>query len=254
MNLPLKKLLFNRKILSNDNNKTFIVFDSLVDKDFIQWLKNNYPNSRIILWYWNPVKKTILPDSINDNICEKWTYSLRDSKQFNIKHNTTFYNKEIEIPKINNSEYDIFFIGRDKGRLNKLKSLKKEFNKMNLTSKFHITPTKRYMGYLNKNYEKNITYEKVLNNIANSKGILDILADPTDGLSLRPMESLFFEKKLITNSVYIRKYDFYDPHNIFILGDDNIKNLPKFIKGDYKKISQKIIDKYDFYNWINNFD
>ena len=90
--------------------------------------------------------------------------------------------------------------------------------------------------------------------MAKSRAILDILSNPLDGLSLRALESLFHERKLITNSQTIIDYDFYDTQNVFILGKDNLSDLPSFIKSPYKKIDQVIVDSYDFKNWIKRFE
>jgi hypothetical protein len=102
-------------------------------------------------------------------------------------------------------------------------------------------------------YKKPISYDDVLVKIGKSKAILDYLSDPSDGLSLRPMESIFHKKKLITNSKLIANYDFYRPQNIFILGRDNLSDLPEFLNSPYEEIDKEIIEKYDFKNWLNRF-
>ena len=89
--------------------------------------------------------------------------------------------------------------------------------------------------------------------IAESKCILDYNQEGQVGLSLRPMEALFLERKLITNNTDIKNYDFYNHDNIFILGEDNINEIKEFINKPYKKIDQDIIDYYDFDQWLNRF-
>ena len=68
------------------------------------------------------------------------------------------------------------------------------------------------------------------------------------------MEALFFEKKLITNNKDIKNYDFYNPSNIFILGENNIEDIKEFINKPYEKVEQKIIDYYDFEQWLSRFE
>ncbi|MCH5599705.1 hypothetical protein [Niabella ginsengisoli] len=46
--------------------------------------------------------------------------------------------------------------------------------------------------------------------------ILDFENAEQNGLTFRVFESLYFEKKLITNSKLIYEYDFYHPNNIFV--------------------------------------
>jgi hypothetical protein len=73
------------------------------------------------------------------------------------------------------------------------------------------------------------------------------------GLTLRPMESIFFEKKLITNHLTISDYDFYDKSNIFILGKDDLNNLSYFLKQPYNRLPAKLVDGYDFNTWLKRF-
>lgn len=51
----------------------------------------------------------------------------------------------------------------------------------------------------------------------------------------------------------IANYDFYRKENVFIIGKDDYKDLPKFLNTPYKKIPKKIVDYYDYHNWIKRF-
>lgn len=63
---------------------------------------------------------------------------------------------------------------------------------------------------------------------------------------------MFFNKKLITNNQTIREFDFYDPKNIYILGDKR-ENLIKFILENDANWNSDILHKYSFADWLNNF-
>ena len=93
-------------------------------------------------------------------------------------------------------------------------------------------------------------YYEIIKLVGESKAILDLNNGNQVGLTLRPLEALFFKKKLITNNINIINYDFYSPDNIFILGVDDISNLTIFLNKKYKEIDKKIIEKYDFSNWL----
>lgn len=84
---------------------------------------------------------------------------------------------------------------------------------------------------------------------------ISINKDGQEGLTLRVMESIFFEKKLITNNKKIINYDFYTPENIYILDDlINIDYLDiiKFINTPFQKMEERIIKKYTFEFWLDN--
>ena len=99
-----------------------------------------------------------------------------------------------------------------------------------------------------------MSYDKYLELLSESNCILDYNEKGQSGLTLRPMEALFLEKKLITNNKDIKNYDFYNPSNIFILGENNIEDIKEFINKPYEKVEQKIIDYYDFEQWLSRFE
>lgn len=254
---PKKEIWFNKKY-NLDKFESLIIFDAAVNYDLVKFVKKLYPDKRLIFWYWNPVRNSIDPTLLSSEICEKWSYSPEDCKKYNLKYNTTFYfsglTNNFKGDDINESLYDILFVGRDKGRLSILLDYKEKFESLGLETNFHITPTKWYEKRKNKIYMNDISYNEIINLIKKSKAILDIVQHQSDGLTLRIMESLFFEKKLITNNQTVVQYDFYSKNNIFVLGLDKIDNLLEFIESPYKPIPNHIVEKYEFYTWLDGFN
>ncbi|MHC1684883.1 MAG: hypothetical protein AB6733_18400 [Clostridiaceae bacterium] len=252
LKIPFYHIWYNSDVYRVYNDKIIIMFDATLSDYFIKWIKKKSPSNRYIFWYWNPVRNNRKPLSMKNSFCEMWSYSPVDCTKYKLIPNTTFYFKELHV---NNSEVenDIFFIGKDKGRLPALLELEKKFKSMKLRTYFHITPDKLYHLKTNKIYKKTLSYDVLLGHIGKSKAILDYVEQTDDGLSLRPMESLFFKKKLITNNRLIVNYDFYNSNNIFVLGVDDIDNLTNFLDMPYEEISNEIIEKYDFEKWLYRF-
>lgn len=103
---------------------------------------------------------------------------------------------------------------------------------------------------MNKNL---IKYEVYLQELNKSKTILDVTNQNQDGLSLRVMEALFFNKKLITTNDSIRNYDFYKKENIFILKDGFEQGLKEFLKIPYCEVEKDIKEYYSIENWVARF-
>ena len=102
-----------------------------------------------------------------------------------------------------------------------------------------------------KNKDEEMPYIEIIENILKSKCIIDINQKGQSGLSLRPLEALFFNKKLLTNNKNIFQSDFYHPSNIFILGMDNLERISKFMTEDNVKLPDSIINKYEINNWMD---
>ena len=98
-----------------------------------------------------------------------------------------------------------------------------------------------------------INYSQNLENVRNSKCVLDIVQRGQSGLTLRPIEALLNSKKLITDNVAVERYDFYDPRNIFILGKDDESRIKEFVDSPFVEVPELVIEKYEFGNWLNSW-
>lgn len=228
-----------------------VIFFSTEYIGALRYIKSINPKIRIVFWYWNPVFRSIKPDNVPDNLGEKWSFDRNDSKNFNMKFNTTFYFDNIKLPQ-NNIIYDVVFVGLDKGRRSFINNIKDEMVRNDVNPYFYIVDDdankRSYKGSF-----PTVSYDKYLSIISKSTAILDFVQDGQDGLTLRPMEALFFRKKLITNDASIKTYNFYRQSNIFIIGVDDIKHLKHFLNVPYEPVSDEILMHYDVSNWIKRF-
>jgi hypothetical protein len=238
----------------NELNKyeTVIIHASILTPPVVKYIRKMQPNIRIILWYWNPVDKCVDISKFRKYNCEIWSFDEFDCEKYNLNYNSQYYFKDIVLP-MGAEKNDVFFVGGDKGRTANLIALQEQLNAQDITNYFHITPT----GKLNTNYRDyysgRISYDEVLKHIASCKAIVDYVSEKQTGLTLRPLEALFFKKKLITNDESIRNRDFYKKENIFILGNDEITDLAEFLNKPYKDVNSEIVDQYDFNSWLNRF-
>lgn len=92
-----------------------------------------------------------------------------------------------------------------------------------------------------------------LENIAvlkKSNTVFDMQHDQQSGLTMRTIETLGANRKLITTNKNIKKYDFYNENNILVMEDHNLTAIAEFIKHDYKPINNDIYKKYSLHSWI----
>jgi len=228
-----------------------IIHSGLIAIPIVEYLSKIYPEKRIIVWFWNSINDEKEIRNYQALKCELWSFDKSDCQKYDIKYNHQFYFKTIIFPQ-NIIEWDIFFVGEDKGRLEKILMYEECFKNMGLTVNVNVVNSSNRL-LIKKSYKERMSYSEVLINVSKSNAILDIVKEGQHGLTLRPLEALFFKKKLITDNRDILDYDFYHPQNIFVLGKDDLGQLKQFISSPYVKISNKIIDRYDFSNWIQSF-
>lgn len=234
----------------------FIISSRRASKYAIKYILKKNKNARVIVWYWNIVSK----EEINPKLCKKygaevWTFDKQDALNYEMNFNDTYYFKSLPSRfenKNKNLSNDVFYIGVNKvGRIEILNKLKEIFNKLNIKHKLLLIKSPNSTNKLNYSYSKPLDYIEILKNINNSRVILDLNSANQTGLTLRPMESIFFKKKLITNNKNIINYKFYNKKNIFIIGEDNFENLKTFINEKYTDLDKSIVEYYNFSSWLN---
>ncbi len=232
-------------------NATTIIVFSIEYIEALTYIKSINPQLRVVFWYWNPVFRSLNPNDIPGDLCEKWSFDKNDCELFNMKSNTTFYLDNITLPQ-NSILYDVIFLGLDKGRRSFINDIEDKMVKNGAKPYFYIVDDNANK----RNYKGSfplISYYEYLTIISKSIAILDFIQEGQNGLTLRPMESLFFQKKLITNDVSIKQYNFYNPNNIFIIGIDRIEHLKHFLSLPYQPVSKEILEYYDVTNWLKRF-
>lgn len=236
------KLLLND--WQNDIDKTdiFIMFDCHYMREVAKYIKKIHPSSKIYFYFWNLINEHnqhFLDEGIID---EFWTFDKEDARKYGIRYNSQFYINNIKMenkPKV----VDTFFLGREKERKEIVSTIDSKLRSRNINSQIYLVP----------NHKTLFSYATYLDKISESKSILDIVNPSQSGLTLRVMESLFFKKKLITNNLFISKYDFYNSQNIFILGKDKEEDLLDFINSNYIDVDDSIVASYDYHNWVKRF-
>lgn len=242
LNLPKKNLWF-RDI--SCNTKYIFLLEALIIPEYLIWLHNKRPDAKMVMFYMNNCLPSSNPDFFRFDFIKLWSGDINDCKQYNINlsPNVGAYFKSWTIPEGLSIDYDIFFVGRDKGfrRLKPLLQLEKEFNKIGIKTYFHIVPEHIYDRFRNSRYQRLLSYEDVLTFIGRSKAILYLTYGSQECVTLRIQEALVHKKKLIIDCTWIKKYDFYDPRNIFILGENNIDKLQDFLNSPYVEVKADIL-------------
>ncbi|MEO9003593.1 MAG: hypothetical protein ABI288_02600 [Ginsengibacter sp.] len=229
--------------------KTVIVFADL-HPEVLKYIKKVNKNVRIIYWYWDPVFRLGPPKKWIYKIAEMWSFDPDNCLKYGFKFNRTFYFRNIHLRKTA-TEYDVVFVGNDKGRIEYLQTLQNVFSKLRINGYYHIIPEKQNRDKIQ--YQE-IPYVDYLNLIAKSKALIDVKPLGQSGLTIRVMESIFFKKKLITNDNSIINQDFYCSDNIFIQGMDREDQLIEFINSPYIELEAKIVERYDVKSWLERFN
>lgn len=250
--------LFTHKVYLPDNSKledivagadVIVMFDTRKDYDLVASRIESVckPTAKLIFYSWNP----IIDSDAHARLGKRWlktTFSKEDALAYNFEYVGSFYFSNQPTKKLP-IKYDGFFIGRDKGRRELLHNVATLYERKQLSSKVILVDNRKAL--FDKHYSWRMDYTEVCKYVMESNSVIEILQDGQEGISLRVFESLFFEKKLVTNNRHIVDYDFYDSRNVFILGMDDEARFKEFILSPYIKVDEEILSRYRMHNWLN---
>lgn len=213
---------------------------------------------RLILYLLNPAFFSEEYKLLSDR-WEIWTFMEEDAKKHGFRYGATFYNPQLSNIPDNlhclgaKQEDSLLFIGTDKGRKDFLLNLKAKLIHRGIKCDFRIVDN--FKSLYDKNYSREVDYFTLCRLTQKSCALLDVVQKKQSGLTLRFMESLLFDKKVVTTNVYIEKNkDFGNNANIYVLTPNNINELNTFLSKPTTAYPQKLKDKYSFEKWLERLD
>lgn len=245
---------FSKEFKDLKGYDVIIIFANYISSKILGMLSKKHPNTNFIFWYWNPISSTVnpsyIPKSKNIHIC---TFDPEDAKCYGINFVEAFSLQTTLAQvkkKSSSSDYDVYFVGLDKNRAAKLSEFKTICSDNNISFKYNLVKDNTSKDVFSELYSSPVKYEEVINNVNKSKAILDLVQNRQSGLSQRFFESIFLDKKIITNNFGVTQTHLYDPNRIFLLGRDDINSLKKFIENPLEPISSEILNYYSPQSWL----
>lgn len=267
----LRKLPFFSRVISNTKERkgwfeeckganTIILFDTFTHYATYCNEIENYVGKdvRLILYLLNPAFFSEDYKKISTR-WEIWSFMKEDALKYNFKYGATFYNPQllaqnsIEKDSQTSTDCDLLFVGTDKGRKDFLLNLKSQLEQNKVACDFKIVDN--FRSLFSRKYSREVSYKNLCRLNKRTSAILDVVQDGQTGLTLRIMEGLLFDKKIVTTNAAIRMdKDFKDNPNIYVITKDNIKELYTFLKKPMVEYPNDLKAKYSFTSWLKRID
>lgn len=206
--------------------------------------------AKVCLQYVNRADTTINPTVVPNGV-ELISYDKIDCQKYNMKFIEPSY---FDIYSFDGSkyekEYDVLFLGRDKGRLERILRIENAIKGMNYRTYFHICADRKFLRYKNKHYQRVLDYDEYLELLKHSSALLNIAREDQDAVTQRELECIFDGVKCITTYKNIKSFALYDDSRFFVLKNDNLDDLDKFLKLPFKKITEEELAPFRFINTL----
>lgn len=252
-----------RALASNAYDLVLVINGQTVSENILQTLKNTYPQARFILYLWDSVQNR--PKSVqNFTFFDKvLTFDSVDASQYGIGLRPLFFTPELESSSKAAQQFDISFVATMHSDRYQVVSKLIQYLPRNLNTYWYFYLQAKWVFYLYKLTKKSFRQsaintfkfkpidKKNLKQVFHaSKAILDIEHPKQNGLTMRTLEAVGANKKLITTNAKVKGYDFFREENIIVI-DRNNPNIPStFWDTEYQALPADIYAKYQLKNWL----
>lgn len=260
---------YYNRIIQNNKKKDYdyilIIKCDMISPRILLSLRKTFPNARLCLYMYDSIKNV-------PGIASKFRYfdtvssfDLEDcEKHKELRFRPLFYGDQFRSKKKEHPyRYDISFIGTiHSDRYSIIKNVEDLAKNRNLETFWYLYLQSRFMYFFYKLTKREFKdtdsttfdYEKMpAKNIAevveDSRIILDIQHPKQTGLTMRTIEMIGMNKKLITTNESITKYDFYNPDNIAVIDRKNIDIPIDFLEKKYCPIPEAVYNRYSLSTW-----
>lgn len=229
--LPFKKIWYKKMCCHKFKEKKPCCFVFLEgkyiteDEGLFKFIKELNPDNKCVMLCFDLLTKRNFDVKKNKKFLDKIiTYDFEESKLFNIDYlNMDYYVPISDVTEPQNFDNDVYFLGFAKDRLDYIHNAYKFFINNKLKCKFVIcgVPKKYRLKGEGLYYSKPISYKENLENISNSKCILEIIQGKSVAPTLRLREAFAYKRKLITNNTNTEYYNYLTDDNLLVLSDEN---------------------------------
>lgn len=245
---------------AEDFDQVLIIKGIDLDISFIKSLRETLPNSEFILYQWDSLARL---DGIEQRLHffdRVFSFDRIDALSRPEMIFRPLFFRENSISKDHPiQDIDLAFVGwLHSDRLESVRRMQSEANAMGLRIFVYIytgwwTWLKLFIrGEARQVHTQTLPYVELLKIIGRSKCIYDLPHALQTGLTMRAIETLGMQKKLLTSSLDIVNYDFYSADNVSLVGMNEVWLNKDFIFNAPSPVDSKILQKYTLDAWLDD--
>lgn len=246
-----------------------IVRGEAVSRRRLSMLRKAQPGAECILYLWdsmhyNPNAKNIL--HLFDKI---FSFDRVDSDQNErINFLPLFFGEEFERSASSNfpADYDACFVGTvHTDRYKVLEKILDDFERKGLSIFVYAYYPSKTLYHIRSLFDagfrrfgrkhlkfSGLTLKQVVDKIAESRAVIDINRPGQVGLTMRAIETVGAQRKLITTNVDISNYDIFSEEGVLVLDRNNPEVSREFLLESCKPFAEVVRERYSVSSWVNS--
>lgn len=148
-----------------------------------------------------------------------YSFDRKDCETYGFTYHPTNYSMS-SMNGSRNATQDAFFVGVSKGRAGIIAKIYERLTTEGAKAEFYISGIESGEGRKHGiHYNQWLSYKQILENIRRSNCIVEVMDGAQEGVTLRTMEAICYNKKLLTNNRSIKNTPYYKSGNIQVFTD-----------------------------------
>ena len=250
-----------------DYDYILIVKCDMTPASILLRFKNIFPHAKLCLYLWDSItnipgisRKFKYFDSI-------YSFDLKDCEKYpELKFRSLFFDDQFRnrVDDFSAYQYDLSFLGTiHSDRYAIIRQIQTIAEKNGYSCFWFLYLQSKFVYYFYKLTKKEFkkvsastfSFKKMssaeIAKLENeSRVILDMQHPKQTGLTMRTIEMIGMNKKLITTNATIKQYDFFNPNNIMVIDRKKVEMPVEFFNVPYSPIKEEIYEKYSLRQWI----
>lgn len=233
----------------------FVIKAAYLSPENMRHLRDTQKKARFILYQWDSISRVPNAKLLLNFFDEIYSFDRQDCVNYGFKFRPLFFRNEITHHQHSDKKYDLSFVGWcHDGRGDVVLSIMKSNSWLKFKPYLYASYRER-LSFLFGAYSQYISTKKVnfgsyVSLSSSSVSVLDIPHRMQSGLTIRAIETLGLEVKLVTTNKDIVNYDFYHSQNILVIDRDNPRLDEAFFKTEYLPVSTDVMARYSISGWI----
>lgn len=179
------------------------------------YIKKLNPENKVMVYLMDMIEKTVGNiDDIRGCTDAIVSYAASDAEKYGIYHfDGIFYGATVDVTELADFEWDAYFLGFAKDRLERIHRAYRVLSKAGLRCNFIICGTKpedRIEGE-GLHYQEPISYVENLENVKKSRCVLELMQGGSDAPTLRTQEAITYKRKLLTDHLSAADQPYFNP-------------------------------------------
>lgn len=227
-------------------------------------LRELVPEAVFILYMWDSFKNKKKSKDVLPLFDTAFTFDPEDAEKYNLRLRPLFFSEKYAASPANDWRYDFLFIGT--AHSDRYHLVKKIINGLppEARGRFYFYLNSRKLFWLQKILRKDfrkirlkdisftsLSQQETANLIHQSKVIIDINHPQQVGLTMRTLETLGAQRKLVTTNERVTEYDFYDEQNILVIDRGHPVIPADFLHSHINPADKGVLYRYSISGWLD---